>query len=106
MILNKNGNPQELVNKIINLHFKSLNKIKPAGPDKCSITLLLLYVNKNSRIIENKIGQLISKSKYSAKLRAIFLSKSWIRPWGKDLISEYKKSMVAYILMSDLCLLV
>ena len=52
LILNKNGYLQQLVNEIINLHLKSLNKIKPAGPEKCSITLLLPYVNKNSRIIE------------------------------------------------------
>ena len=37
LILNKNGYPQELVNKIINLHLNSLNKIKPAGPEKCLI---------------------------------------------------------------------
>lgn len=33
-----NGHPQELVNKVVNLHLKSLNKIKPAGPEKCLTT--------------------------------------------------------------------
>ena len=61
-------NPQELVNKTINLHLKSLNKIKTAGPEKCSITLLLLYVN------------VISKYYYSAKPRVIFKSRPMIKP--------------------------
>ena len=51
LILIESGYPQELVNKIINLHLKSLNKMKTAGPEKCSITLLLPYVNKNLTII-------------------------------------------------------
>ena len=74
LILNKNGYPQELVNKIINLHLKSFNKIKPAGLEKCLITLLLPYVNKNSRIVERNIKQLISKIYHPAKPRVIFLS--------------------------------
>ena len=91
MILNKNGYPQELVNKTINLQLKSLNKIKPAGPEKRSITLLLPYVNKNSRTIERIINQLINKFYYSAKPRVIFLSRPMNRPGGKDPISEFKK---------------
>ena len=96
LILNKNGYPQELVNKTIELHLKSLNKTKPFGPEKCVITLLLPYINKNSRIIEKNINQLISKSYHSAKPRVIFTSKPLIRPGGKDPISEFKKSMVVY----------
>ena len=55
LILNKNGYPQELVNKTINLHHKNLNKIKTVGPENCSITLLLAYVNKKARILEKNI---------------------------------------------------
>ena len=87
LILNKNGYPQGLVNKTINLHLKSWDKINTARHEKCSITLLLLYVNKYTRIIEKNINQLISKSYYSAKPKVIFLSKPIIRPWGKDPIS-------------------
>ena len=63
MILNKNGYQEELVNKTINLRLKSLNKIKAAGPEKCSNTLLLPYDNK-TRIIERNINQLLGKSYY------------------------------------------
>ena len=47
-----------LVNKIINLHLKILNKIKPAGSEKRLITLLLPYVNKKSRIIERNTNHI------------------------------------------------
>ena len=40
LVLNKKGYPQKIVNKITNLHLKILNKVKIAGPEKCSITLL------------------------------------------------------------------
>ena len=36
LILNKNGYPQELVNKTIKLHLKNLDRIKTIGPEKCS----------------------------------------------------------------------
>ena len=89
LILNKKVYPQELVNKTINLHLKSLDKVKTAGPDKCLITFLLPYVNRNSRILEKNINQ-ISKSYYLAKLRVIFLFRPLIRPGGKNPISDYK----------------
>ena len=60
------------------------------------ITLLLPYVNNNSRIIEKNVNQIITKSYHSAKSRVIFLSSPLIRPGGKDPISEYWKSMVVY----------
>ena len=91
LILNKNGSPQELINKIFNLQLKILNKLKPVGSEKCLITLLLPYVNKKSRIIERNTNQSISKTYHSAKLKVIFLSKPMIRPGGKHPISEYKK---------------
>ena len=46
LILSKNGYPKEFLNKTINLHLKSLDKIKTVGPKKCSITVLLQCVNK------------------------------------------------------------
>ena len=41
----------------LNLYLKSLDKIKTAGPENCSTTLLLLYVTKNSIILEKNINQ-------------------------------------------------
>ena len=58
-IRNKNSYSQEVVNKITNLNLKSLNKIKAPGHEKFLITLLLPYVNKNSRALEKH--QSISK---------------------------------------------
>ena len=49
----KNDYPQQLLNKAINLYLKSLNKIEPAGPEKCPITFILPYVNKNREKCEN-----------------------------------------------------
>ena len=53
MIYDKKDYPQQLLNKAINLYLKSLNKIEPAGPEKCPITFILLYVNKNRDKCEN-----------------------------------------------------
>ena len=89
LILNKNGYPQELSNKTINLHLKSLDKTKTAGSEKCSITLLLPHIEKNSRIIEKNINQLLSKSYHSAKPKVVFWSRPMNRPGGKD--PMYKK---------------
>ena len=83
LILNKNGYPQELVNKLINLHLKSL-KTKASRTGK----RLLSYVNKSWRIIEKNMNRLISKSYHLAKPRVIFLSKPVIRLGGKNSISE------------------
>ena len=62
LILSKNGYPQELLNKTINLHHKSLDKIKTVGPEKCSVTLLVPYVNKKAGILEKNIKQVICSS--------------------------------------------
>ena len=96
MILNKNGYPQELVNKTINLHLNSLNKIKPVGPEKCLIPLVLPYVNKNSGVLEREICKLVSRTYHSAKPILIFTSKPMFRPGGKDPLAEFKQSMVVY----------
>ena len=41
VLLNKNGYPQEFINKTIN----SLNKSKVLGPEKCVMTLKLPFIN-------------------------------------------------------------
>ena len=53
--------------------------------------MLLPYFNKNLRIIERNINQIISISYLSAKQRVIFLFGPILRPEGKDSISEYEK---------------
>ena len=50
----KKGYPQELVIKTIQLHLKSLDRIKTIGPEKCTITLKVPLINKSSEILEKK----------------------------------------------------
>ena len=54
LILNKNGYPQELVNKTIQLNLKNLDKTKTIGPEKCTVTLKVTFINKSSDILEKK----------------------------------------------------
>ena len=48
LLLNKNGYPQELVNKTIQLHLKNLDKTKTIGPEKFVVTLKVPFINKSS----------------------------------------------------------
>ena len=52
--LNKNGYPQELENKTIQLHLNNLDKIKTVGPEKCTVTLKAPFINKSPEILEKK----------------------------------------------------
>ena len=54
LLLNKNGYPQELVNKTIQLHLKNLDKIQTIGPVKCTVTLKVPFINKSSENYEKK----------------------------------------------------
>ena len=84
LLLNKNGYPQELVNKTIHLHLKSLNRIRTIGPEKCVVTLKVPFINKSSEMLENKIRQLIRNTYYAANPRIVFTSKPLLTPGGKD----------------------
>ena len=95
-LLNKNGYPQELVNKTIHLHVKNLDRIKTIGPEKCVVTLKIPFINKSSEMLEKKIRQLVRNTYYAAKPRIVFTSKPLITPGGKDLISKLNNSMVIY----------
>ena len=95
-LLNRNGYPQELVTKTINMHLKSYNKIKTLGPEKCVVTLKLPFLSKRSELVEKKVKQLIRTSYFAANPRIIFTTKPIIRPNGKDPISDVNKSMVIY----------
>ena len=54
-LLNKNGYPQELVNKTIHLHVKNLDRLKTVGPEKCVVTLKIPFINKSLEMLEKKI---------------------------------------------------
>ena len=55
LLLNKNGHPQELVNKTIKLHLTNLDRIKTIGPEKCIVTLKVPFIIKSSEILEKII---------------------------------------------------
>ena len=96
LLLNKNGYPQELVNKTISIHLINLNKSKLIGPRRCVVTLKLPFVNKNSIAVEKNIKQLIRGAYFAARPRIIFTSMSLVKPGGKDLVPKFKKSMLVY----------
>ena len=88
LLLNKNGYPQELVNKTIHLHLKNSDRINTLGPKKCVVTLKFQFINKSSEMLENKIRQLIKNTYYAANPRIVFTSKPLLSPGGKDPISN------------------
>ena len=96
LLLNKNGYPQELVNKTIQLHLKNLDKIKTIGPEKFTVTLKVPFINKSSEILENKIKHLIRNTYYAANPRIVFTSKPLLTPVGKDPVSNFNKNMIIY----------
>ena len=96
LILNKNGYPQELVNKRIQLNLKNLDKIKTIGSEKCTVTIKVPFSNKSSEILENKIKHLIRNTYYAANPRVVFFSKLLLTSDGKDPISIFNKSMIIY----------
>ena len=73
VLLNKNGYPQELVNRTISNHLKNLNKTKLFGPQKCVVTLKLPFI-KNAVAFEKNIKQIVRSSYFAAKPRIIFTS--------------------------------
>ena len=80
LTLNKNGYPQELVNKSIYLHLKNLNKTKTIGPNKCIATLKVPFINRGSETLEKKIKHLIRNMYYAASPRIVFTSKPRLTP--------------------------
>ena len=96
LLLDKNGYPQELVNKTISNHIKNLNKRKLLGPQKCELTLKLPFINSNSIAFEKNIKQIIRNSYFASKPRIIFTSTPLVTPGGKNSIPKLKKSIVVY----------
>ena len=95
VLLNKNGYPQELVNRTITNHLKNLNKTKLIGPQKCIVTLKLPFI-KNVVAFEKNIKHIVRSSYFAAKPRIIFTSTPLLIPGGKDPIPKLKQSMVVY----------
>jgi len=96
LLLNKNGYPQELVIKTIQLQLKNLDKIKTIGPEKCTVTLKVPFINKSLEILEKKIKHLIRNTYHAAIPRVVFTSKPLLTPGGKDPVSIFNKSMIIY----------
>ena len=50
LLLNKNRQLQEFVNKTNQLRLKNLNRLKTTGLEKCKVTLKVPFINKSSEI--------------------------------------------------------
>ena len=96
LLSNKNGYPQELVNKTTKLHLKNLDKLKTIGPEKFIVTLKVQFIIKSSEILENKIKQLIRNTYYAANPRIVYTTKPLLTPGCKDPVSNFNKCMIIY----------
>ena len=56
LFLNKNGYPQELVNKTTKLYLKNLDRINTKEPEKCIVTLKVTFIIKTSKMLEKKFN--------------------------------------------------
>ena len=92
----KNGYPGPLIDKVFKTEINRLDHIKPYGPEKCPVLLILPYVGQKSTQIERNIKKMTEKVYFSAKPRVIFTSSAVLSPRGKDLISNKEKSCVVY----------
>ena len=54
-ILKLNGDPERLVERIIQSQLTRLNKAKPYGPERCQTLLKLLNVGSESKLFEKKL---------------------------------------------------
>ena len=94
-MLIKKGYPSPLINRYLKIEIKRWNDIKPYGPEKCQVILVLSYAGKKSNQIKKK-KKLTEKVYRAAKTTVIFTSSSVLSPKGKDLISNKHKSCVVY----------
>ena len=95
-LLINNGYPNPLVEKVFKTEINRLKYIKPYGPDKCPVLLILPYVGVKSTQIENSIKKMTEKVYRASNPRVIFTSTSILNPKGKDHISHNHKSCVVY----------
>ena len=95
-ILQNNGYPEELINKIIQRRVTKTT-IEPAfGPEVHNIPIKLPFLGSTSHKMEKHIGRLVRGCYYSAKARTIFTSQPNFTPAKKDPIPSFNKSMVIY----------
>ena len=92
----KNEYPGPLNDKVFKTETNRLNHIKPYGPEKCPVLLILPYVDEKSTQIERNTKKITEKVYFAAKPRVIFTSRSVLSPRGKYLISNRDKSCVVY----------
>ena len=72
-----------------------MDRINKKGPEKCTVTLKLPFIIKSSEVLEKK-KQLIRNTYYAANLRIVFTTKPLLTPSGKDLVSNFNKSIVVF----------
>ena len=60
-LLLKNGYPGPLIDKVFKTETNRLDYIKPYGPEKCPVVLILPYVGEKSTQIESNIKKLLKK---------------------------------------------
>ena len=92
----KNEYPGPLIDKVFKTETNTLNYIKPYGPEKCPVLLILPYVGEKSSHIEINIKKMTEKVNRAANPRVIFTSSSVLSAKGKDLIFNKEKSCVVY----------
>ena len=68
---------------------KILDKIKTVGPEKCTVSLKVPFINKSSEILEKKIKHFIRNTYYAANPRVTFTSKPQLTPVGKEPVSNF-----------------
>ena len=96
VFFNTNRYQQELLNKINQLNFKNLDRLKTIGPEKCIVTLKVSFINKSSEIKEKKIRYLKRNTFYAANPRIIFTTKPLLIPCFKVSVSNFNISMVVF----------
>jgi len=69
-----------LIDKICKTETNKLNNIKPYGPEKCPVLLILPYVGEKSTQIEKNIKKMTVKVYFAAKPRVIFTPSSVLSP--------------------------
>ena len=95
-MLIKNGYPNPLIDNVFRTELNRPKYIKPYGPEKCSVLLILLYIGVKSNQIERDIKNMMEKVYRASNPRVIFTLAAVLNPYSKDLISYKHKNCVVY----------
>ena len=75
---------------------KNLDRIKTIGPENCTVTLKVPFINKSSEILKKKFKLLIRNTYYAANPKTVFTTKPLLTPGGKNPVYNFNKSMIIY----------